>query len=159
MNRFDAINSLGRSDLFHGNWELDDDSFEPISSGFVVACWPVWVESLPDELRERVDIGGGKMQWHPRYIPEVFDCDNIAQDFGVFLNRCMAVDAINTGRPRGNSASGRFNFWREANPAKAHCRNWFIEYDGSAHVFDAGNGQLDGQTSEENKTVFYGESI
>ncbi len=117
------------------------------------------MKSLPPELKASIGIGGGKEIYGPRWIKEAFDCDNIAVDFGVFLARCMAVDAVRSGKLRGNVASGRFNFLLGADPAKGHCRNWFIDHDGVAHVFDAGNCQLDGQSAAENNTVFSGESV
>lgn len=159
MTRNDIILSLMRAGMLVGRWELDDDAYEPISAAFVQQAWTAWVQSLPDELKRQLDIGGGKSMTAPRWIPEVYDCDDIALDFGVFLDRCMAVAAVQSGKPRGNSGSGRFDFLLNADPKTGHCRNWFVDYDGNAQVFDAGDCSFPTLTAPERPTVSYGESI
>lgn len=130
-----------------------------MSADFVVEAWGAWMDALPRELKQASGVGGGKSVLVPRWRAEVFDCDNIAVDFAVFLSRCMAVDSVVTGKARGNAAAGRFDFMLNADPAQGHCRNWFIDHDNKAHVFDAGNCQMDGQSTAENATVFSGESV
>lgn len=160
MNRVDLINALARGGFFRGDWStLDDVLYDAVSPAFVLQAWEVWVQSLPNELVTRVPIGGDKTGPVPKWLPEVFDCDNIAVDFAVFLGRCLAVDAVNTGRARGNLGGGRFNFLLGGAVDKGHCRTWFIDHDGVAHAFDAGNGQMDGMTAPELESIFSGESV
>lgn len=159
MTRPDLIASLASAGLYRGAWTLDDAVYDPVSAAFVTQAWEAWVASLPVELRSMVQVGGGKSIAAPLWLSEVFDCDNLAVDFSVFLTRCMAVDAVKLKKPRGNFAGGRFNFFLNGNPATAHCRNWFMDYDGAVHVFDAGNCQLDGMTKAEIESIYAGETI
>lgn len=156
MTRNEVILALMRTNLFKGDWTLDDDSYDAMSSEFIAEAWQAWVASLPDELKEQVPIGGGKSITCPKWIPEVFDCDNIARDFAVFLDRCMAADAVRTKRPRGNAASGKFNFKRDG--TDPHAANWFIDHDSVARVFDAARCVIRNLTTAEVPTVMGGES-
>lgn len=110
MTRLDVIWNLSASALFRGNWRLDDNAYDALSSDFVALAWAAWVASLPDELVSNTMIGGGKTKRVPAWLPEVWDCDNGAKDFAVFLDRCCAVDAVKIGRTQGNSAPGVFDF-------------------------------------------------
>ena len=157
MNRNAVVLALMRAGLYSGAWVLDDDDYDPVSSGFVAQAWEAWVESLPPELRTQADAGGSKTITVPKWSAEVWDCDNLAADFAVFLSRCMAVDAVKTGKPRGNFAGGRLNF--SPTPTTGHCVNWFCDYDGNAHVFDAGNCTLDGLTPTQRLSISAGETI
>lgn len=159
MTRNDIILSLMRAGMYAGAWELDDGVYEPISAAFVRQAWGAWVASLPPELIRQIGVGGGKQIAAPKWMEEVFDCDDIALDFGVFLDRCMAVTAVRTGKPRGNSGSGRFDFLLNGDPKTAHCRNWFIDYDGNALVFDAGDCTMFDLSADERLTISFGESI
>lgn len=159
MNRADVITALIRAGMFSGPWELDDDVYEPISTAFVVQAWAAWVQSLPPVLQKRIDIGGGNMMTVPNYVPECFDCDNISGQFACFVDLCMARDAVINSKPRGNSAIGRFNFSLGGNPAIRHSRNWFIDYDGNVHVFDAGDCSTPSLTALEKPTISFGESV
>lgn len=159
MNRADVIASLASAGLFHGHWEIDDEVYEPVSRAFIQQAWSAWVDSLPAVLRELRDVGGGKTLTFPRYIAEVFDCDNLAQSFATFLDTCMAVDAATNSRPRGNTAAGCFNFLRNGDAATGHCRNWWVDYDGTADVFDAGDGSFPALAPIELPTIFFGESV
>lgn len=159
MNRFDLITALAGSGMYRGAFELDDEVYDPLSIAFVTQAWGAWVESLPPELQIQTDVGGGKTVVVPKWLPEVFDCDNLARDFGAFINRCAAVDAVKLQKPRGNVAAGKYNFWRNGDPAQAHARVWFVDYDNNAHSFDPGDGLLDGLSLAEKLTIFGGESV
>ena len=159
MTQGDVIASLQAAGLYHGAWTLDDMQYDPVSSSFINQAWMTWVASLPPELKHYASINGTISMFCPMWIAEVYDCDNIAIDFAVYVDRCMAIDAVKNGKKRGNAAIGRFNFLLNCNKDTAHCRNWFIDHDGRAHVFDAGNCALDTQTPEESATCFCGESI
>lgn len=147
-----------RTNLFKGAWGLDDDRYDTMSGEFVVEAWAAWVASLPEELTEMVEIGGGKSMRCPKWIPEAFDCDNIARDFAVFLDRCMAVHAIRTKQERGNAAAGKFNFSLGGDETKGHAANWFIDHDLVARVFDAARCTIRNLTAAEIPTVVGGES-
>lgn len=156
MTRPELIASLASAGLFHGSWDLDDITHDTISADFVIEAHAAWVMGLPRELVTGKDIGGGKSITAVRWLPEVFDCDNIARDFGAYLSRCMAVDAVNTGRRRGNVAAGKFNFYQA--PDSGHAVNWFVDHEGKAHCFDAASEILDGLTPAQIATIFSGES-
>jgi hypothetical protein len=156
MTRNDVILALMRANLFKGDWTLDDDSYDTMSADFIVEAWSAWVATLPDELTEVVEMGGGKSMRCPQWIAEVYDCDNIARDFAIFLDRCMAVDAIRTQRERGNAAGGCFAFSRDG--TARHMANWFVDHDSIARVFDAARCVIRSLTVAEIPTVTAGES-
>lgn len=110
MTRAEVLQSLARAGLLNGNATLNDDVYDGTSTAFVRSAWGAWVESLPIALRQSRDIGGGKTEMGPRWVPEVFDCDSHVQSFGAFLGLCFAADAVSTGRPRGNPAGGFLAF-------------------------------------------------
>jgi hypothetical protein len=159
LQQSEVVFALLGGGFFRGKWELDDNRYETISPEFVAEAWGVWVESLPPELKQQIDVGGGKTMTAPKWVEEVYDCDDIALDFGVFLDRCMAVTAVKTGTARGNSASGRFNFFLGGDASKSHCRNWFIDHAGAVHQFDAGNCSMPVLQDAEKPTIFFGEAI
>jgi hypothetical protein len=155
MDRAELIDLLNAHGLFRGHWTLDDVAYATISANFVCEAFAAWLAQLPPELIVGHDIGGGKSITAVRWETESGDCDNIARDFGAFLSRCMWVDAVRTGRPRGNIAAGKFNFTSSRGP---HAVNWFVDHDGRAHVFDAATEQLDHLTPSELATIQAGES-
>lgn len=158
MTRADLTLALIKAGYYRGQWELDDIAFDAFSRDFVERAWAAWVESLPPELKEQRHIGGGKTIAVPKHIPEVWDCDNQVRDFAVFVTRCLAVDAIASGRARGNAAGGIFKFLRATDPLQAHARFWFVDYEMTVNPFDVGVGQF-GLTSAENETIFGGGSV
>lgn len=129
-----------------------------MSPAFVIEAWFAWVDSLPSELVVIRSIGGVSRKF-PKWIPEVFDCDNIARDFGVFLDRCMAVDHAKNGTGRGNAESGLFKFSLNGDPAKRHARTWVIDHDRVARVFDAGDGDFHTLNGAELNSITEGESV
>ena len=62
MTRNEVILSLMRAGLYRGTWTLDDDLYDPMSPEFIGCAWRVWTDSLPPELKQQVDIGGGKTE-------------------------------------------------------------------------------------------------
>lgn len=158
MTRNDVTLALMRTNLYRGSWVLDDLSFDGMSQAFVEEAWREWVQTLPDELAEMAEVGGGKSIRCPRWLPEVFDCDSIARSFAEFVSRCMAVDAVRTNRKRGNAAFGKLNFSLDGNPAMNHAVNWFIDHDLVARVFDAARCVTRNLTAVEIPTVVCGES-
>jgi len=156
VNRVELINCLSRAGYFTGAWNLDDDEYSPVSVAFIDLAHEEWLKSLPPELLTHRDVGGGKTVPASRWIIEAYDCDNIARDFGCFLSRCMAVDAVKRAIGYGNIAAGKFNFMPK--PGFGHAINWFMDYDGCIHNFDAGSGQLDYLTHAQLATISAGES-
>jgi hypothetical protein len=157
MDRLDVINSLGASTLFRGWWQLDDAEYDPISRAFIEAAHLQWVRGLPEELVVQRLSSSGVSYPIPLWRESNFDCDSIALDFGTYIGRCIAVDSLRTGKKRGAAASGRFNFI--VDQRGGHCRTWYIDYDGKAHVFDAGDGRHYDLSATEQQTISYGESI
>lgn len=159
MNRVEVITALAAGGYFRGQWDMDDLSYDAFSERFVDQAFEDWVHSLPECLRTTRDIGGGKTRIVPKWIAEVFDCDNHARSFGNFLNEAMAVDAVTRGVARGNAASGKFNFLVAADATKGHARTWYINHDGRALSFDAGMGEHVNETPAEQATIMGGETI
>ena len=147
MIRNALVVALMSAGFYRGWWTLDDDEYATVSPGFIRDAHKEWASTLPLELR-----AGTTARW----VAETWDCDNIARDFGNFLSRCMAVDAVRTGRPHGNVAAGKINF--NPTPDTGHAINWFVDHDGLAHCFDAGSGQMDHLAPEQIATIFEGES-
>lgn len=158
MTRADLMVSLDRAGLGGGHWRLPDAAYDGFSPAFVAQAWGDWVRSLPPALRISRDVGGGKIVDFPRWLAEVFDCDDIAAQFGSFLVLCAANDAATRNVARGAAAAGTFDFWREADPKLGHCRNWFIDHGGAAHTFDAGDATFDRETAAERSTISEGEA-
>lgn len=158
MDRAVVITSLVSRGLFNGIWDLDDMAYEPISSPFVEEARAAWLETLPDELTQMTPVGNsGKSVKTVRWVSEVFDCDNIARDFGVYLSRCMAAKAVREGSKLGNVAAGKINFQPSA--VTGHAVNWFVDHDGYTNVYDAGSGTLNGIPPAQLATVSSGETI
>ena len=148
MTRNEIVVALMSAGLYRGWWTLDDDEYSAISPGFVDLAHDEWLKSLPSELLSNEP----SAQW----VAEAWDCDNIARDFGGFLSRCMAVDAIKTAKPHGNVAAGKLNFMRTE--TEGHAINWFVDHDGKAHCFDAGTGQMEDLTPVQLESILEGES-
>lgn len=134
--RNDVILSLMRAGLYRGQPALDDETYEPVSLDFVNGAALAFPSFLPNELCSTLNVGGGKEVAVAKWIAEVFDCDNLARAFGVFLDICMARDAVISGKKRGNIAAGKLNY--SPSPGVGHAVNWFIDYDSVVHVFDVG---------------------
>lgn len=157
MTRNDLTLSLIRAGLYSGAWALDDDSYEPVSREFVTAAMGEFPSFLPPELRTVREVGGGQRLVLPRWIPEVWDCDNLARAFGVYLGICLARDAVLTKRTRGNVAAGLLKFF--PTPGTGHAVNWFVDHDGSAHVVDCATLDHLTLTPAQHASIFAGESI
>jgi len=157
VTRNELTLSLIRAGLYSGAWALDDDTYEPVSREFVSAAMVEFPSFLPPELRTMLDVGGGKKLAAPRWLPEVWDCDNLARAFGVYLGICLARDAVITRRTRGNVAAGLLKFC--PTPSTAHAINWFVDHDGSAHVVDCATLDFASLTDPQRASIFAGESI
>lgn len=157
MTRNELTLSLIRAGLYSGAWALDDDTYEPVSLEFVEAAMLGFPSFLPTELRTVLDVGGGKRLAAPRWLPEAWDCDNLARAFGVYLGICLARDAVLTKRTRGNVAAGLLKF--RPTPDTAHAANWFVDHDGSAHVVDCATLDFANLTDAQHASIFAGESI
>lgn len=159
MTRVEIIQALATGAYFRGAWDLDDVAFDAFSDRFIEQAFEDWVHSLPECLRTTRDIGGGKTRLVPKWIPEVFDCDNHVRSFATYLDEAMAADAVTRGITRGNAASGIFKFWVECDPNKAHARLWYVNHEGVARSFDVGMGERVAETTAEKETIFGGGSI
>jgi hypothetical protein len=157
MTRNELTLCLMRGGIYSGAWALDDDNYEPVSREFVLSACMEFPSFLPPELRTMRDIGGGKTVPAPRWITEVWDCDNLARAFGVYLGICMARDAVLTKRTRGNIASGLIKFC--PTPDTSHAANWFVDHDGSAHIVDCATLNFVTFTDAQRASIFSGESI
>lgn len=157
MTRNDITLSLMRAGLYSGQWTLDDVAYDTVSADFVAEAAAEFPSFLPPELRTMRDIGGGKMVVAPRWLEESFDCDNIARAFGVYLDICMARDAVLTKRTRGNIAAGKLNF--APTPTTGHAVNWFIDHEGNAQLIDAANPMPLVLTEAQRQSISAGETI
>lgn len=157
MTRNELTLSLIRAGLYSGAWALDDDTYEPVSREFVDAAMIEFPGFLPPELRTMREIGGGKTLAAPRWLPEVWDCDNLARAFGVYVGICMARDAVLTKRTRGNIACGLLKFC--PTPNTAHAANWFVDHEWNAHVVDCATLNVVTLTDAQRASIFAGESI
>lgn len=157
MTRNELTLSLIRAGLYSGAWALDDETYEPVSREFVDAAMVEFPSFLPPELRTMRDIGGGKTLAAPRWLPEVWDCDNLARAFSVYVGICMARDAVLTKRTRGNVAGGLFKF--NPTPTTAHAANWFVGHDGNAFCVDCAILNVLSLTDAQRASIFAGESI
>jgi hypothetical protein len=138
-------------------WTLDDNAYDPLPVAFVEQAFEDWVHSLPAILCTVRDLGGGKTRIVPKWIPEVYDCDNHARSFANFLDEALAVDAAVKGITRGNPSAGKFNFTRD--DKENHARTWFIDTNRRARSFDPGMGELVTESIAELGSIFGGESI
>jgi hypothetical protein len=158
VTRADVITSLISQGLFNGLWDLDDMNYESLSWQFVTEARAAWLETLPAELVAWRELGlSGKVVKTVKWLPEVFDCDNIARDFGVYLARCMAAKAVREDKALGNVAAGKLNF--QPTPTTAHAINWFIDHNGRANTYDAGADILNPLSAADARTVSNGETI
>ncbi len=157
MDRGAVIAALSAGGYFRGSWTLDDETHDALSVTFVEEAFEDWVHSLPNILRTVRDIGGGKTRLVPRWIAEVYDCDNLARSFANFLDEALAVDAASGGRTRGNPAAGKFNFTLDS--GGGHARVWFVDMFGNVRSFDPGIGELVTESATEKASIFAGETI
>tara|TARA_R110000868_G_scaffold187831_2_gene430552 strand:- start:1268 stop:1750 length:483 start_codon:yes stop_codon:yes gene_type:complete len=142
MTRAEVYQSLASAGLLNGFAPtLNDNLYDGTSGSFVRSAWSAWVQSLPIALQVSRDIGGGKTEMWPRWVPEVFDCDSHVQSFGAFLGLCFAADAIATGKPRGNPACGFLSFSPDDKNNERHAISWFVDYEGKVQLFDPGSGK------------------
>lgn len=159
MTQFEVLLALANSKYSRGTWGMPKDvSYSTISVDFIREALPAWVDSLPVELTQPVNVGGGKTVRRVRWVPESGDCDNIAWDFLAFLNRCMWRDAVVSGRAHGNVAAGEFFF--QVTPGDAttgHDIVWFINHEGEVHHCDPASFQIDHLNAEQMNTIFGGE--
>lgn len=139
--------------------KFDDDSYDPTSYAFIRLAWEKWVESLPSELQEPRDIGGGKTEVFPRWIEQVFDCDSHVHCFAAYIDTAFALDSARSGQPRGNPAIGFLAFSPDDQPGKRHAVLWFADYKWDIHVFDPGIGALRIMSDAEKKSIDELESL
>lgn len=163
MTRNELTLSLIRAGLYSGAWALDDDTYEPVSREFVAAAMVEFPSFLPPALRTMIDVGGGKMLAAPLWLPEAWDCDNLARAFGVYGGICMANDAVLTKRPRGNIAGGKLNFIKKPataeKPAVGHAINWFVDHEWNVFCVDCATLNVTDLTDVQRASIFAGESI
>lgn len=156
ITQFDLMRALSLGKYAQGVWGMAKDAeYSTISVDFVKEALQAWIESLPSELIQLRDIGGGKTMRVVRWESESGDCDNIAWDFCAFLTRCMWVDAVKTGRHRGNVAAGVF-FFRPSETV-AHAIVWFVDHEENVHHVDPGSMQIDHLTAAQLQTIFGGD--
>lgn len=158
-SQLNLVESLVRAQYLRGAWGMPKDAlYSPMSVEFVDEAMGAWVESLPPALIVRVPQASGKSVAYPRWEKESGDCDNLIFDLLAYLSRCMWVDAVTTGKPRGNAEAGAFYFQVEpGNPASGHAIGWFIDHAGNAHHVDPGIRKIDHLTKEQLATIYGGE--
>lgn len=159
MTRYEVITALSAGGYYRGWWRMDDDLYDPMSKAFVAQAFKDWVASLPPKLRTTRINSAGETIDIPVWILEVYDCDNQNRSFCSFIADAFALDAVTKGLPRGNAASGKFNFLLGGKPDGGHARMWFIDYEGVAHSFDAGLGDFTTESQVEQDAILGGETI
>lgn len=143
MKREELIIELINQGYFYGSTpKFDDDLYDPTSYAFVRIAWEKWVETLPDELKEAIDIGGGKTEMRPRWIAEVFDCDSHVHCFAAYIDTSFALDSARSGQPRGNPAIGFLAFSPDAQKGTRHAVLWYVDYQWKVQAFDPGLGAI-----------------
>ena len=70
VTRNDVILSLMRAGLYRGSWDMDDDTYEAVSSDFIERAAMEFPNFLPPELRGTLDVGGGKSVAVAEWLPE-----------------------------------------------------------------------------------------
>lgn len=159
LSQFDLMCALSLGGYARGVWGLAKDAaYSTVSVEFIREALSAWLDSLPPKLLQWRDIGGGKTVRFVRWEAESGDCDNIAWDFCAFLSRCMWVDAIKTGKARGNVAAGAFYFQvRPGDVTSGHAIVWFVDHESRVHHVDPGSQQIDHLTAEQLGTIYGGD--
>lgn len=140
-----VIQSLTAAGVYRPTWNVADNEYTTLSRQWVTdVAWPTWVDSLPKELVESVDLFGGKPVRRPKWIPNVFDCDNHTFSFREYVIRCCAVDCVKKGIPRGGTPMGSLSYIATPKADNrregAHDTNIFIEHSGEVLWFEPAEG-------------------
>lgn len=142
-----TIQTLQAAGVYRPSWSVVDTSYTTLDRHQVVnVYWPAWVESLPPELVERVQIGGGKTIARPLWIANVFDCDDHTADFAVYVRRCCAAYAAKNLMQRGGTPLGSMSYIAVPKPGNrregGHDAVVFIDHDGRVNWFEPADGSL-----------------
>lgn len=138
-------------------FDWKDDFYDGLSATWVRNAWVAWVASLPPELTEMVQIGGGKTERRPLWRPQFYDCDNHCRSFNSYVVDCCAVDCIVTGRIRGGTALGPFEYTANSARRKGrHAAIWFADHEGVIHFFEPADGEEITLTEGERASITEG---
>lgn len=163
LTRSSLIAILNDAGIYRPSWRLLDESYETFDPDWVAAeAWPAWVGSLPAHLTEFIPVGGSKTLQRPKWIAEVFDCDDHSLDFWVFVIRCCAAEAARTNLPRPAAAFGTMSYRAVPKPGNRrdgpHDINWFIGHDQVCYWFEPSDCAIVRPTAEEIISVWEGEA-
>lgn len=144
LTQFEVIQLLRDAGIYRPTWNIADNNYNTLDRDWVQGvAWPGWVDSLPAELVEVWPVGGGKTRRKPKWIAEVFDCDNHTQSFREYVIRCCAVDAVKKKTTRGGTPLGSLSYYASSNDRLGpHDTNWFIGHDRSVHWFEPAEGSV-----------------
>jgi hypothetical protein len=156
LGQLDLLRILSSAGYCRGAWGMPKDlTYSTLSTDFIREALPEWVDSLPAELVQLRDVGGGKTVHRPRWEAECGDCDTISWDFCAFLSRCMWLDAVKTRQSRGNVAVGLIYFRPTLDTQ--HCIVWWVDHEQMAHHVDPQSFEIDHLTTAQLGTIFGGE--
>ena len=148
----------------NSKWFLADASYETLDAHWIAnEVWPAWVASLPPRLRTTRDVGGGKEIAVPRWIAEVWDCDDHALSFWEFVIRCRAKTAAeNPPAQYAGTGGGTLAYVAELKAGNlrlgAHDIFWFIDGEKNFRVFEPADGSFVVLTAGEIASVMGGEA-
>lgn len=122
-------------------WRWKDDTYDGLSAPWVRDAWVAWVQSLPEIRTVMMQIGGGKTERRPRWVPNIYDCDNHSLSFTDFVVNCCVDDCLTTGRTRGGTALGSIDYTaRSSRRVGRHAAIWFSDHEGQIHFFEPADG-------------------
>lgn len=140
------IQVLVAAGVYRSTWDIKDVSYTTLDRDWIASvAWPNWVRSLPPELVESIEIGG-KSILRPKWIAEVFDCDNHTFSFTEYVIRCCAVDCAKKRVARGGTSLGAMSYIaipRAGNRRQGgHDINWLVDHNRGFHWFEASEGSF-----------------
>ncbi len=146
-------------------WQLPDETYETVSSGWAVENWRAWLAARPAELCVTQDAGGKRVRVAPLWIADSSDCDNLALGTTAHAQVGNALAAQLVPVARGGIAYGFFFY--TAGPARpanfniagGHAINWFVDHSRNANFFEPGRGVLVDLNPEERGSSWFGIAV
>lgn len=147
LTRDQVISALVAAGVYRPTWSILDDTYTTLDRAQVAEVyWPGWVNSLPNELTEARDIGGGKSRYFPKWIEGVYDCDDHAADFATYIVRCCAVWAAKNHAPRGGTPLGTMAYIAVEKAGNrrvgGHDTTVFIDHELRVNWFEPADGNF-----------------
>lgn len=146
-------------------WQLPDESYETVSSGWAVENWRAWLAARPSELCVLQDFGGKRLRVRPLWLAESSDCDNLALGTTAHAQVGNALAAQMASGNRGGVAYGFFFY--TAGPARAenfniaggHAINWFVDHGLRVQFFEPGQGVVVDLNPTERSSSWFGIAV